>query len=194
MTTRVGINVRIAEHSGSIKLSAMAQERIDDWWEYAKDLARAERELQIERWVYISIEYKDEAGRRCRLHSYDLPRELHERYRWIIRWREAKLQCQYPRENINTYYSYYDKRTGLRTDFNSCLMKLAAAKAQITRAERKEAEYLAEQRQNNLFFDERTDDQLIQFRQKLRTKKENCHLLAERIRTAVAAHRTSSAG
>ena len=40
----------------------MVQERIDDWWEYAKDLARAERELQIERWVYISIEYKDEAG------------------------------------------------------------------------------------------------------------------------------------
>lgn len=32
----------------------MAQERIDDWWEYAKDLAKAERELQIERWVYIS--------------------------------------------------------------------------------------------------------------------------------------------
>lgn len=41
----------------------MAQERIDDWWEYAKDLAKVERELQIERWVYISIEYKNEAGR-----------------------------------------------------------------------------------------------------------------------------------
>lgn len=39
------------------------------------------------------------------------------------------------------------------------------------RAERKEAEYLAYQRLNNLFFDERTDDQLIQFRQKLRTKR-----------------------
>lgn len=150
----------------------MAQERIDDWWEYAKDLARAERELQIERWVYISIEYKDEAGRKCRLHSYDLPRELHERYRWVIRWREARLQCQYPRENINTYYSYYDKRTGLRTEFNSCLMKLAAAKAQITRAERKEAEYLADQRLNNLFFDEQTDDQLLEFHEKLRMKKE----------------------
>lgn len=185
MTTRVGTNVRIAEHSGSIKLSVMAQERIDDWWEYAKDLAKAERELQIERWVYISIEYKDEAGRRCRLHSYDLPRELHERYRWVIRWREAKLQCQYPRENINTYYSYYDKRTGLRTDFNSCLMKLAAAKAQITRAERKEAEYLAYQRQNNLFFDERTDDQLIQFRQKLRTKRANYTMILEKIRNAI---------
>lgn len=40
----------------------MTQERIDDWWEYAKDLARVERKLQIERWVYISIE-KNEAGR-----------------------------------------------------------------------------------------------------------------------------------
>ena len=48
----------------------MVQERIDDWWEYAKDLARAERELQIERWVYISIEYKDEAGTSVQLHLF----------------------------------------------------------------------------------------------------------------------------
>lgn len=48
----------------------MAQERIDDWWEYAKDLARAERELQFERWVYISIEYKDEAGTSVQLHLF----------------------------------------------------------------------------------------------------------------------------
>lgn len=175
-----------------IKLSVMAQERIDDWWEYAKDLAKAERELQIERWVYISIEYKDEAGRRCRLHSYDLPRELHERYRWVIRWREAKLQCQYPRENINTYYSYYDKRTGLRTDFNSCLMKLAATKAQITRAERKEAEYLAYQRLNNLFFDEQTDEQLLQFHEKLRMKKEKYAALEHQIRSEVEAKSVES--
>lgn len=48
----------------------MVQERIDDWWEYAKDLARAERELQIERWVYIFIEYKDEAGTSVQLHLF----------------------------------------------------------------------------------------------------------------------------
>lgn len=172
----------------------MAQERMDDWWEYAQDLAKAERELQIERWVYISIEYKDGAGNAVLLHSYDLPRELHERYRWVVRWREAKLQCLHPRRPIHTYYSYYDKRTGLRTDFNSCLMKLSAAKAQITRAERNEAEYLAYQRQNNLFFDEQTDEQLIKFRQKLRSKKENCLLLAKKIQAAVANHKTSYAG
>lgn len=30
----------------------MARERTDDWMQMAKDLARAERELQIEHWVY----------------------------------------------------------------------------------------------------------------------------------------------
>lgn len=93
---------------------------MDDWMEYAKELARAERELRIERWVFIFIECKDETGNPIRLHSYDLPRELHERYRWVVRWREARLQCLYPKRQINTYYSYYDKRTGLRTDFKPC--------------------------------------------------------------------------
>ena len=31
----------------------MAQERMDDWWEYAKELAKAEWELQIGHWVQI---------------------------------------------------------------------------------------------------------------------------------------------
>ena len=127
----------------------MAQERMDDWWEYAKELAKAERELQIGHWVRISIEYRDEAGDTVRLHSYDLPRELHERYRWVVRWREARLQCLYPRKHIHTYYSYYDKRTGLRTGFNSCLSRLSTAKAQITIAERKEKEYLEYQRRKS---------------------------------------------
>ena len=81
----------------------MAQERMDDWMEYARELARAERELRIERWVFISIECKDDAGNPVRLHSYDLPRELHERYRWVVRWREARLQCLYPKKQISTY-------------------------------------------------------------------------------------------
>lgn len=163
----------------------MAQERIDDWWEYARELAKAERELKIEQWVFISIEYKDADGHTHRLHSYDLPRELHEKYRWVVRWREARLQCLYPRETISGYYCYYDKRTELKTGFNSCLSKLAAAKAQITIAERKEKDYLDYQRQNNLFFDEQTDEELIKFRIKLRTKKENYAALSEVTKTEV---------
>ena len=167
----------------------MAQERMDDWMEYARELARAERELRIERWVFISIEYKDEAGNPVRLHSYNLPRDLHERHRWVIRWREARLQCLYPKKQVNTYYSYYDKRTGLRTDFNSCLSKLSAAKAQISIAERKEKEYVQYQRANNLFFDESTDGQLIRFREKLRIKKDRYAALKQDIRSEVEAMR-----
>lgn len=150
----------------------MAQEKMDSWWEYARELAKAERELKIEKWVYISIEYKEDNGERIVLYHYDLPRELYERYRWVIRWREAKLLCQYPKKNIHTYYSYYDKRTGLNTDFNSLLSKLTSTKAQITIAERKEQKYLQYQRQNNLFFDEQTDEQLIKFRKKLSKKRQ----------------------
>ena len=163
----------------------MAQERMDDWMEYARELARAERELRIERWVFISIECKDDAGNPVRIHSYDLPRELHERYRWVVRWREARLQCLYPKRQINTYYSYYDKRTGLRTDFNSALSRLSAAKAQISIAERKEREYLQYQRTNNLFFDESMDEQLVRFREKLRMKKEKYTALEHKIRSEV---------
>ena len=161
----------------------MAQEKMDSWWEYARELAKAERELKIEKWVYISIEYKEENGERIVLYHYDLPRELHERYRWVIRWREAKLLCQYPKKNIHTYYSYYDKRTGLNTDFNSLLSKLTSTKAQITIAERKEQEFLQYQRQNNLFFDEQTDEQLIKFRKKLSKKRQQYKELITKIVT-----------
>ncbi|WP_320974098.1 hypothetical protein [Dysgonomonas capnocytophagoides] len=166
----------------------MAQEQIDDWWEYARELAKAERELKIEHWVFISIEYKDADGHIHRLHSYNLPREVHEKYRWVVRWREARLQCLHPRETVSCYYCYYDKRTGLKTDFNSCLSKLAATKAQITRAERKEAEYLAYQRLNNLFFDEQTDEQLLTFKQQLTVKKEKYMTLKMNIENEVKQH------
>ena len=72
-----------------------------------------------------------------------------------------------PQEEYTYLLLHYDKHTGLNTDFNSLLPKLTSTKAQITIAERKEQEYLQYQRQNNLFFDEQTDEQLIKFRKKL---------------------------
>ena len=68
------------------------QESMGDWFQMAKDYAKAEKELKIERWVYISIEYKDEGKLEpVRLFSYNLPREVYERRRWVIRWRLSKL-------------------------------------------------------------------------------------------------------
>ena len=132
-----------------------------------------------------------EKGERVVLYHYDLPRELHERYLWVIRWREAKLLCQYPKKDIHTYYSYYDKRTGINTDFNSLLPKLTSTKAQITIAERKEQEYLQYQRQNNLFFDEQTDEQLIKFRKKLSKKRQQYKELITKIYKETERHKAS---
>lgn len=93
------------------------QENMQSDMEYARELAKAERELKIKHWVYISIGYHTKDRKQVQLYRYDLPRDMEKRYRWVIRWRIARLQCQYPREHVKTDYSYYDKRTGLKTDF-----------------------------------------------------------------------------
>lgn len=163
----------------------MAQENVKDWMEYAREYSKAQRELKIEKWVYITIEYRTKERQRVILFSYDLPRDVYERYGWVIRWRYARFVCLYPKEDVQTFFSYFDKRTGLSTDFGSLLSKLSAAKAQITIARRKEQEYINYQRQNNLFFNEDEDDALLNFRKKLQTKIEHYTQLKKRIQLVV---------
>lgn len=150
----------------------MAQENMGDWMEYAREYAKVQREIKIEKWVGITIEYRTKERLRVVLFRYDLPRDVYERRQWVVRWRHAQLLCQYPKENVQTYFSYYDRRTGLSMNFGSALSRLSAAKAQITIARRKEQEYLEYQRQNNLFFNESKDERLAKFRQKLQSKIE----------------------
>lgn len=151
----------------------MAQEVMDDWMQYAKDLAKAERELKIEHWVYITFEVRDENRNREILHKIDLPRDMVDRWLWLIEWRRAKLVCKYPRQKITIYHCAYDKRTGLQTGFNFLLSKVASAKAQITKVERVIAQYIKNETQNNLFFDADTDEQLLKAKAKLEKKKSN---------------------
>ena len=150
----------------------MAQENMGDWMEYAREYAKAQREMRIKKWVCITIEYRTKERQRVVLFRYDLPRDVYERHQWVVRWRHARLLCQYPKENVQTYFSYYDRRTGLSMDFGSVLSRLSAAKAQITIARRKEREYLEYQRQNNMFFNEAEDETLAKFRRKLQSKIE----------------------
>ena len=150
----------------------MAQENIGDWMEYAREYAKVQREMRIEKWVCITIEYRTNERQRVVLFRYDLPRDVYERHQWVVRWRNARLLCQYPKENVQTYFSYYDRRTGLSMDFGSALSRLSAVKAQITIARRKEREYLEYQRQNNMFFNESEDETLAKFRRKLQAKIE----------------------
>lgn len=163
----------------------MAQENMGCWMEYAREYAKAERELNIEKWIHISIEYRTQSRERIVLFRYDLPRNVYERREWVVRWRYARFVCLYPRENVRTYFSYYDRRTGLGTDFGSALSRLSAAKARITIAKRKEQEYIEYQQQNNLFFNEAEDEMLAKFRRKLQAKIEKYAELEKEVMLSV---------
>ena len=112
-------------------------------------------------------------------------REVYERRMWVIRWRVARLQCQYPRNDVYPSFYYYDKRSGESLEVSSCLSKLVSAKAQITKAERRMNEYIEHNRQNNMFFDENTDEELVKFREKLERKKLECAECEKRLEQLV---------
>jgi len=146
------------------------QESVSDFYQYAKDLVKAEKELKVDRWVEVTL-YYGYADKQVSLYHYNLSREMYFRYQWVIRWRMAKLQCQYPKQIIGISLYHYDKRSGESMELNSCLSKLISAKAQVTKAERRMNEYIEHNRQHNLFFDEVTDEDLVKFRSKLERKK-----------------------
>lgn len=166
------------------------QESMDDWFQMAKDLAKDERELKIEQWVEVTI-YYGYAEKQVSLYHYNLPREMYSRYQWVIRWRMAKLQCQYPKQIVSTSLYFYDKRSGESMDVNGCLSKLISAKAKITKAERRMNEYIEYNRQNNLFFDEESDEELVKFREKLERKKLECAECEKRLELLVERRRSN---
>lgn len=160
------------------------QESMDDWFQMAKDYAKAEKELKIEQWVEVTI-YYGYAEKQVSLYHYNLPREMYFRYQWVIKWRMAKLQCQYPKQIISKCLHFYDKRSGESMEVGCCLSKLISAKAQVTKAERRMNEYIEYNRKNNMFFDENTDEELVKFRNKLERKKTECAECEKRLEQLV---------
>lgn len=136
-------------------------------------MAKAEKELKIEQWVIISFYRTTERGEKVPLFKYDLSRKIADKYGWIIQWRRAKLICQFPKGNVTHTYCLYDKRSGEDYSFGSCLSSLASVKAQVTKMERRIKEYIEWQKQNNLFFNEQTDEMLQKAVTKLKIKKKN---------------------
>jgi hypothetical protein len=165
---------------------------MEDWMQDAKDLAKAERELAIEHWIYITFEIRHDNRNREVLHKIDIPRDMLDRWRWVIEWRKAKLICKYPRRSVQVYHCFYDKRTGLQTGFNFLLGKVASAKAQITKVERAIAQYIHYKKHNDLFFNIDTDEQLLKAYGKLEQKKENYQKIYAMLQEEVKKHKENS--
>lgn len=75
--------------------------------------------------------------------------------------------------------------------FDSCLRKLISAKAKVSKAEKMMREYIEYNRQNNLFFDENTDEELVKFREKLERKKLECAECEKRLELLVEKRRNN---
>ena len=163
----------------------MPQESIDDFMQLAKYYAKAEKELGVQHWVYITIERTDGRCNYERLFSYDLPREVYERRQWVIEWRRARFVCRYPKDSIRCYMCYYDKRLGKDKRLNDDLRKLAQAKAQVAKVQNKIDEYIAYNRTNNIFFDENTDAELLKAREKLQAKIAAVQAAEERMKLKI---------
>ena len=164
----------------------MVREKMDDWMQDAKELAQAERELKIERWVFITLEYRDEDRTREVLHKIDIPVSMLDRWRWLIEWRQAKLTCLNPRRRVLVYYCYYDKRTGLHMGTNSLLSRVTATKAKITKMEKVIAECVDYMVKNDLFFDAEIDEQLSSIKLELEEKKVNYTMMMNLVKMEVA--------
>ena len=163
----------------------MAQEPIDDFIEIARAYAKAEKDLGVQKWVFISIERTDGRCNYERLFCYDLPREVYERRRWVIEWRKSRFVCKYPKGNIRCYTSYYDKRLGMGARLNEDLHRLISAKAQVTKAQRRIDEYVAYHKANDMFFNEDTDTDLLKAREKLKMKINGVRAAEERLKLKI---------
>ena len=153
---------------------ASKQESLTDYYQMAKEIAKVEKELNIEQWDFVTIERNgDMVGESVRLYSYNLPRRLAEKYEWVFRWRMARLQCQYPRYIVTVRHGLYKKVMGENIGMQKDIDVFVAAKAKLTKQERVLNEYIAYQKANNIFYDEMTDEQTIKVKAKLVRKKEN---------------------
>lgn len=174
---------------------ANKQESIKDYFLMAKEIAKTEKELSIERWDRITI-YRtgDKEGDSIFLYDYDLPRHIAEKYDWVIRWRTARLQCQYPRYQVSEFHSPYSKVMGENIGMQKDINTFVAAKAQLTKQQRIIDEYVDYQKANNLFFDEDTDEQLIKAKEKLLKKEENIRLAEKRLKEKVIQYKQQRIG
>lgn len=150
------------------------QESVSDYYQMAKEIAKVEKELDIENWCRISIERDgDKAGEYIRLYYYDLPRHIAEKYEWVIRWRAAKLQCQFPKYCVRVYRSPYRKVMGCNIGMQEDINRFVAAKAQVSKQERVIAQYVDQRRKDSdMFYNESEDEDLIKAKEKLQRKKE----------------------
>lgn len=165
------------------------QENIGSFYEEAKEIAKAEKSIGAERWVKVSIERNVRGDfQNCIVtHTYDLPVDMVKRWEWVIRWRRARTQCQFPRDIITQSCFYYKKVLGVTINMQHDLDRFISAKAQVTKQRNILNAYIEQRRkENDLFYDENRDEQLMKVKKKLALKEKNVAEAEKRLMLKVA--------
>ena len=163
---------------------AKNNDNVGEWFQEAKEIAKAEKSMGVERWVKIYIErvVDDNYQNVQVIHKYDIPVRLAERYDWVIRWRKAKMQCLYPRDLVRQSSCYYKKVMGVTIKMQEDLDRLISEKAQLTKQRNIINAYVDEKRKaNDMFYDERDDKVLQAAKEKLKLKEQNVKEAEERL-------------
>jgi len=144
---------------------------MQEYFEQKKAEEQVEKELNVNRWVIVSIGYRtpDTKTPDVVLYKFNIPVHMKDKYSYVFRWRAARLQCKYPKEYICTWYSHYDKSTSLRLDHDSLYTKVIRWKGLITRAKNIIKKY-EEQRLKTLFHDFENDEIWLDLQVKLKQR------------------------
>lgn len=147
---------------------------MNDYFEQQKVEQQIEKDLNINRWVIISIGYRSKDFRTpdVLLFKYNIPLYMSKKYDYVIRWRAAKLQCNYPKESICTWYTHYDKNTSLKLEHDSLYTKVIRWKGLVTRAKNIIKKY-EEERLKTLFHDFENDPIWLDAQEKLKQREDN---------------------
>lgn len=145
---------------------------------FAKAMAKAERSLQLKKYVRFIFYRRTIDEHSIEVFRYELPVELVSRWSWVIQWRRASLICKYPRGRVYNTFSTFYLRDGKDLGFNDDLKRLVALKSKVTLQERNVAEYIGSKK-FDLFFNEKEDIQLQKILERVKRAKQNI-LEAER--------------
>ena len=168
----------------------MPQESIHEFYEMVRAEKKAAFEVKAEKWYKITIEATIRPGERKTFYTYDVPDSFLNKYDWVFRWRRAKIQCLHPKLCMIQYICPYFKKEGVLFEYhNSILSKYIAAKARVTRQQKKVDEYLFSQ-QSSLFFNPDEDQQLQKILGKLQSAKAMLAQMEKQIDTIVKEHKS----
>lgn len=168
----------------------MPQESIHEFYEMVRAEKKAAFEVKAEKWYKITIEATIRPGERKTFYTYDVPDSFLNKYDWVFRWRRAKIQCLHPKLCMTQYICPYYKKEGVLFEYhNSVLSKYIAAKARVTRQQKKVDEYLFSQ-QSSLFFNPDEDQQLQKILGKLQSAKAMLAQMEKQIDTIVKEHKS----